>query len=1392
VQTYDDPAFGDPTDARGRLLIDLLSRSINGEDAVRLALESAGLNPGAYRLDPAIQAWMRVVPDAARLGKLGTLIRVVSASRPAFERELERQMSDLQVTPESPHPHEDDMRRLRATRNKDGELRKVLFIAYASEDRDTCRQVVAFLSIPAKRLGYEVWWDQFQQLGEPWSEQADAQLSRTGAAIVLVSIDALHSEFIWEKEVGPLLREGVPVAPLLVRHCPWEDNEYLRTLQFLAAPDDDLIHSDLEPVLANIARRLHTWLPRLEDEQEPEIARVAKQRTPVDQLPKQHPGDLHSVPSLPAEYQARTDLLNDFRAQLLGSASGVAGITAPQRVGLLGVGGVGKSVFASALAHDLEVRCLFPDGIYWITVGQYPDIPSLQAKLAAELKIDISDARTNTQRRTRLAAAIGDRRCLVIVDDVWSGDGALSFNLSGPYTRVLFTTRNEQILTVPELRATPLVVPPLSLNEAISFVRSQIGSDVELPAEALEVIEQTGRVVLPLSLAVGARLNGLSWATLRDRFMAASQLYPEELEGNFRAMRVALSTLEAEEIERYSDLVVFPPDESIPITTIETFWSIYDLSARDLLDRFHQGRLLEIDGEDVRFHDDQILYLSGRTSGQTARHVELLDAHRPSSGEWRDLPRDDRYMWDHLAYHLVEAMAFMDQDRLCRDIDWITQHWFLNGPRAVERDLRMLAPQKSPRHNAHHVLRRVRRIGHLMRGMNDLPSIANTFAVHFADLEMTGDISRHASPDWLSPSAPIASATDALERVIPGHQHGALAVSAVQWRSAWQLASAGADGAVRLWDAFAPDKEPSEIGGHEAWVTVIHVFRWQGDLHCATGSDDRRVRIWSLNEPGNPVLEVRGHMGSVTAITVFEEGDESFLCVGSADRHVRVRRLSDGELVSTFRGHSGTPRSVVAHRDGDGWRITSGGSDGVLRTWDPLSGKNAREIHSIRCDSPVTSLATFTEENSRRFVAGHENGTLSIWSLDGTGDQVIQAHKGEVRAVTAFEDHGVTSLISASADGAVELRRDNDGFTVSRSYRGHLKSVDAISVFLAGDTWHLASASMDETIRIWDLGTHDSDVGAADGHSGRVTAIAECRLQGEWAIVTAGEDATVRVWRCTEPRVSAAAVFQAAGPLSAITTWDDDESSVIYWGTQDGSIGSAPPPVNNIISGQGTSAVTGMCSYVTRNGERMLVTASKDRAVRIWNCSNLSDLPALLREHGSHINDISVFELKDQPKLLTASSDHTLLMWDLEETERFRLVDVHPAEIHAVTVFLSESGWAAVTGADDGIVRVIDLEGDTSVREIGRHAQPVTSVAVVHVAEGDLRIASASEDGRVALWNPRTGDMTARVGLGGTVSDLCPTSTPGALAVAYDAGWTLIRCTTPTSSRTEDHRSLTR
>jgi hypothetical protein len=81
-------------------------------------------------------------------------------------------------------------------------------------------------------------------------------------------------------------------------------------------------------------------------------------------------GGLHGVPSLPAHFLPRTEELESLREALLAGVFQRLVITsAKQSAALVGMGGVGKSVLAMALARDCQVRRAFADGVILLLRG---------------------------------------------------------------------------------------------------------------------------------------------------------------------------------------------------------------------------------------------------------------------------------------------------------------------------------------------------------------------------------------------------------------------------------------------------------------------------------------------------------------------------------------------------------------------------------------------------------------------------------------------------------------------------------------------------------------------------------------------------------------------------------------------------------------------------------------------------------------------------------------------------------------------------------------------------------------------------------------------------------------------------------------------------------------
>jgi hypothetical protein len=83
-------------------------------------------------------------------------------------------------------------------------------------------------------------------------------------------------------------------------------------------------------------------------------------------MPSQPPrsmGKLHGVPELPPHYFPREAYLAGLKQKLLAGGANLGITGQSSAVGVQGMGGIGKSVLAAALAHDSEIRQTFPDGI---------------------------------------------------------------------------------------------------------------------------------------------------------------------------------------------------------------------------------------------------------------------------------------------------------------------------------------------------------------------------------------------------------------------------------------------------------------------------------------------------------------------------------------------------------------------------------------------------------------------------------------------------------------------------------------------------------------------------------------------------------------------------------------------------------------------------------------------------------------------------------------------------------------------------------------------------------------------------------------------------------------------------------------------------------------------
>lgn len=240
--------------------------------------------------------------------------------------------------------------------------------------------------------------------------------------------------------------------------------------------------------------------------------------------------------------------------------------------------------------------------------------------------------------------------------------------------------------------------------------------------------------------------------------------------------------------------------------------------------------------------------------------------------------------------------------------------------------------------------------------------------------------------------------------------------------------------------------------------------------------------------------------------------------------------------------------------------------------------------------------------------------------------------------------------------------------------RGHRDEVRRVE--FSPNNALLASASYDNTVRIWDLAA--GTFMQLDGHSGEVKQL-------RWSpdgtlLLTGGREGEVRLW-----------TPQGAGRLMGN---HERELTAAAW-SPDG---------------------------------RLFVTGSEDGMVRFWSPES-----GAVRSELAHSAEIEHLQWQaDGKQLLSTAEDGTARLWPNGAQGSSHVVTTHVGVVRSGAI--SSDGSIIATGGSDGLVRVRHSDGRTESFQAHSH-----EVRAVRWNPQLSEVVTASRDGTVARWNLKTG-----------------------------------------------------
>jgi hypothetical protein len=174
------------------------------------------------------------------------------------------------------------------------------------------------------------------------------------------------------------------------------------------------------------------------------------------------------VPDMDPAMIARPDLqaLVDIVLEASAAASGHV-------VAIAGPGGFGKTTLATQAVHAARIREAFPE-ILWVETGEDCS-PTQVAHLISDLCFHLDGTRPELsdpeQAGFHLARVVGDRKMLLVIDNVWSGADLSPFLMGGPSCVRVVTTRN---IRVTPTRARVLRLGPMRQDEIAELLRRTV------------------------------------------------------------------------------------------------------------------------------------------------------------------------------------------------------------------------------------------------------------------------------------------------------------------------------------------------------------------------------------------------------------------------------------------------------------------------------------------------------------------------------------------------------------------------------------------------------------------------------------------------------------------------------------------------------------------------------------------------------------------------------------------------------------------------------------------------------------------------------------------------------------------------------------------------------
>ena len=526
--------------------------------------------------------------------------------------------------------------------------------------------------------------------------------------------------------------------------------------------------------------------------------------------------------------------------------------------------------------------------------------------------------------------------------------------------------------------------------------------------------------------------------------------------------------------------------------------------------------------------------------------------------------------------------------------------------------------------------------------------------------------------------------------------------------------------------------------GHAQDVTSV-AYGPDG-LLLASGSYDGTVRIWDTCAGGETMLPLAGGDGAVLSVAFAPSGE--LVASGTTRGSVCIWNIAGDHPTEPKRllGHSASVTSVAFSSNGS--LVAALSRDKNVRVWSVATGA---QLAALKFSEPPQSIPVFALDGRRRSrnvpdpIRDSDN-EISFSSdgqviLSGPHDWRIQdLHTEGLEFNTRFRFSPVGQMMVSTQSRSIYLWTQPDGQKWSSlCLSGHTSMVNT-AVFSPNGA-HIASASADGTVRIWDTRGRRAAVQHQKTISGQE------RRHGisssEANIVYVHEDGSTRIWnaktgeRVLPPR--AGHTFET----SALAISSD--GLLVASGCVDGTVCVSSSRTGEAVGELLHNYPNDVTVVAFSPNARWLAAGSSYNTIRIWDMATEQ-----ARHHGPLFcgSAIQVLVFSSDSRLVAAGcSNNWIQLWQIQPDLKALL----PLNSHfwAVrSIGFSPDGAHIALGGPDGSCNVWNIQTRQAVLSLTGHHGSGSVRAVDYSPDGNF-VATASDDCTVCLWNAHTGANAA-------------------------------------------------